>query len=169
LAPTPRATHTCSVCGEEFQRYPSRNRGEFVACSKHCSVVAGNWARAKRGYDAVRKMTEPERAWLAAAIDGEGCIGYVDTYPRITVVNTSLPFLQRAHDYTGVGRLAPRKKQKAHHQSQYSWTVDGYPALAVLEQIVDWLVIKQGKAATAMATKLDSLDNLAAMPLRKEG
>lgn len=144
-------------------------RKRYVTCGYRCSTTVGNWHRAKRAYESVRQMSEAERAWLAAAIDGEGCISYTQTYPRITIVNTSLPFLQRAREFTDIGRIAERRKDKEHHQRQWSWIVDGYAAIAVLEQVGGWLVIKQDKAAAAMAIRLDSIEKLDRFMRTQEG
>lgn len=156
----PRATFVCAVCQRKFHRYPSRVRGRYAACSRRCSTTVGNWERARRAYDAVRDMSEPERAWLAALIDGEGCLSYVDTYPRIVIVNTDAALLDRARAFMGVGRLAARRRQEAHHKQSWALVVDGYPAIHVLEQVLDWLLTKQDKAVTALATRLDSIDRL---------
>lgn len=159
----------CAVCGLRFWRYPHRNRGTFVACSYSCANVVKNWQRARRAYATVRVMSEPERAWLAAAIDGEGCVGYARGYPRITIVNTDLNFLERARDFVGAGQIRGRRREKSHHRSQWYWAIDGYGAISVLEQTVDWMVIKQDKGAAALATRFDSLVRLREFEQRQGG
>jgi hypothetical protein len=149
---------TCAVCGVDFWRYPARNRGKhFVACSRTCVREAANWFRAKAAYEAVSDMSDTERAWLAAAIDGEGCLSYVKTYPRIQVANTCLPFLERCVEITSVGVIEERKKAQPHWKRSFMWKLEGYAALAVLEQIVDLLIVKQDKAITAIATRMESV------------
>lgn len=152
--------YVCDVCGAAFWRYPHRNRGDYVACSHSCANLAQSWRHAEQAYLGVRHMTDLERGWLAAAIDGEGCLSYVKAYPRITIVNTSLPFLERAQEITASGTIRARKRQAAHHKPSWSWSIDGYGAVAVLEQVVGDLIVKQERAITALATRLDSVAKL---------
>lgn len=105
--------------------------------------------------DKVNKFTETEAAWLAAAIDGEGHIRNYVAYTnangdvrtvQIKVNMTSLEFIQRVYEITGVGRIRSRKMAKSHWKPQWEITISGWVVVPVLEQILPWLIIKREKA-----------------------
>jgi hypothetical protein len=120
-------------------------------------------ARITKASAFAREMTDVEASWLAAVIDGEGHIR-VDhplpkyphyAYPKIVVVNTCLPFLERVQEITQVGHIdGPRKKAKSHHADRWDWITGGHAALSVLDQILELLIVKQDQAITALATQL---------------
>ena len=116
-----------------------------------------------------RVMSEVERAWLAAAIDGEGSIGFhsckqkrknpvgsqVVHYARITVTTTSAKFIEHIKDITGVGNLAtlnPPAIKKRGHKTQFAWRVTKMQHVyEILSQINPYLIIKKEQANNAMA------------------
>ena len=85
----------------------------------------------------VRQMSEPEKAWLACAIDTDGCIGVGSAATHqlsLTFTSTkSLEILRYAKKITNVG-----------HFTGPNWLVSGRKdILQILQQIEPYLIIKR--------------------------
>ena len=92
----------------------------------------------------IRKLSNIERAYVACAIDTDGCI--ISRYKYVVVTNTDLPFLEHIQKICGGGIIRRRKfrpKQwKVGYELRFRWKeVD-----ALLPQIVKFLFIKKNKA-----------------------
>jgi len=104
------------------------------------------WAR-RRGY-VLKGLSELERGWLAAAIDGEGSL-QGRPYQRITIWNCSLPFLETAKLFAGCGTIRSHKPnaQWSNPQPQFLFEIYRIPELSnILLQVKELLVIKRDKA-----------------------
>ena len=122
-------------------------------------------ARVTKASTFSRILTDVEVAWLAGILDGEGNIRvdypnprYPDyAYPKVIVVNTCLPLLERIKEITGVGQIKSRSwKAKDHHKDSWHWVVGGHAAISVLNQILELLIAKQDHALAALSTSIDS-------------
>jgi hypothetical protein len=108
----------------------------------------------------VNELTDVEAAWLAAIIDGEGCITYenpnwqgdgkVYVYVRVQVANTCLALLERVEEITNVGRVNTRSNRAAHHTTCYVWTVGGDRAKEILRRVMPYLIVKAEVAEKAV-------------------
>ena len=96
----------------------------------------------------VRKMAEPEKSWLACAIDGEGSIIPAKSkYQkgvsiRVQVNNCHREFVEKCKQITGVGYICVGKREN--RKPIYRWCCQANPlTLQILEQIKDYLIIKR--------------------------
>lgn len=102
-------------------------------------------------------MTEPEKAWVAGILDGEGSIvfqrqvqlsgGYS---PRVKVINTDPRMLVRLKEITGVGYIY-ENKVVGNRKRAWTWIAACEAALNILEAIRPYLVVKGEQADIAMA------------------
>ena len=96
-------------------------------------------------------MNESEKAWLAAAIDGEGTLGiykkkksYYQTI--ILICNSSLKFVEKAREITNKGSISIHSRPKGYLPS-YEWHVSKQgDCLEILTAILPYLIIKREKA-----------------------
>jgi DNA modification methylase len=103
--------------------------------------------------------SEVDRAWLAALIDGEGCIAIhrrMDegrkrpTYaPMLQVSNTNLPILERCLEVAGVGSIS--HSDRGRNRRIYRWCVTANQARQVLREVYPHLIAKQPQARAAIA------------------
>lgn len=108
----------------------------------------------------VAGMSSEDRSWLAALIDGEGCVsvsvrdgvhgkGY---YARVTLKMTHEGMVRRAHKIAGVGSVSGPKLQNVQNRKPYwTWTVMSNEAAALLGDLYPRLIIKAPQAAIASA------------------
>jgi hypothetical protein len=104
----------------------------------------------------IRKFTQVEAAWLAAAIDGEGSFGLYD-YGRegrrvlIQMGNTNEAFVGEMRRIIGCGSSIYRTKFAASHKGRkpiYHYVLKGSARCYwVLKQLVPYLIIKKEKAS----------------------
>lgn len=84
----------------------------------------------------MKELALHEKTWLAAAIDGEGCVQMCLTRshpkqvkptlyiaPEVTVTNTNLMFSKRCLELTGLGCIRIKKPQKSTHHIAFNWVV----------------------------------------------
>jgi hypothetical protein len=109
--------------------------------------------------NAVRQLSETERAWLACAIDSEGCIfinihywqsrhsrGFV-LQPHINVCNTNKEFIRKICNITGIDNVATQLRRKKGYKKVYRWeTYTLQEVLSICEQVLPYLVIKREHA-----------------------
>lgn len=106
-------------------------------------------------------MIETERAYLAAAIDGEGCITFktrrTSRTPwlydvRVYITNTNLQWLQWIQSVLGVGRIHKNgRPSSVRCKVGYRYCVDAKIAIAVLREVRPYLRIKGPQADLAIA------------------
>jgi hypothetical protein len=99
--------------------------------------------------------------WMAGFFDGEGYVGIQfarrGNFPNprlaVSVTNTDTRalaiFRERFGGSTPYGYL-PKKNAKPHHLKVYRWHLDGSKALAFLEVIVPYLVVKKEQVELAI-------------------
>jgi DNA modification methylase len=103
--------------------------------------------------------SEADRAWLAAMVDGEGCIAVhrrmseVRTRPTfapmVQVSNTNLPLLERCMAIAGVGSIS--HSDRGRNRRIYRWCVMSDQARSLLREIYPYLIAKQPQARIAVA------------------
>jgi len=95
-------------------------------------------------------MLESEKsAWLAALIDGEGCISLYVKYlgstlvlaPMLTVVNKNIEILKRAKEYVGAGHIGSPETQKCAR-----YVADFKVAINLIRRVLPYLVVKRPQA-----------------------
>ena len=109
-----------------------------------------------------------DRAWLAAIMDGEGCIGirrfdsyreekqqvYQDGFVVYTsVTNNDVPILDRCIEVTGYGKSALKQAAAStdrrgivSRRDSYGWRLDGNKAVAIIRAVYPYLVAKRKQA-----------------------
>ena len=117
----------------------------------------------------MKKLTGAEKAWLAAALDGEGCI-YIHLVTRpgarnqkrlkliVNISNTNRAFVDRAKTITGRGVIATMKQNTAARRYGktfvpcFVWMLQNQQeVLELLPQILPHLIIKRAKAEAVLA------------------
>ncbi|MBI4029425.1 MAG: hypothetical protein HY376_03600 [Candidatus Blackburnbacteria bacterium] len=106
----------------------------------------------------VRQLDEVQKAWLAAAIDGEGCISYslaglTKTGKKkwlnlfIGISNTDRRFLDAAQNFVGAGSIHAGSRYSYGKKVCYQWMLKGHQNIeSLLIQIEPYLIIKKDKA-----------------------
>jgi hypothetical protein len=95
-------------------------------------------------------MTDLERVWLAAIIDGEGCVHVRnDGYLALIVSNTNEALVRRVLDITGVGAMH-RRSPLGNRRARWDWKVAGTKAKLVLCQVLPFLIVKRPHAEFAI-------------------
>lgn len=92
--------------------------------------------------------------YLAGLVDGEGCIRlhpsnkgkYRKYYPRLQVTNTYRPILDMLVDQFGGAIHSSLNKKKPNWAEKHDWRLTGDKARELLNQLLPYLIIKQGKA-----------------------
>lgn len=147
----PRVEKLCPTCGKDFLarwNWNLNHRGIF--CSRQCSWKKPSLARI---------MTEPEAAWLAALVDGEGSIVRHREKPnvfRLSIANNCVPLLEKVVVVAGVGKVYKKTKpMKANHAQGYWWACYGESARALLRQMIPWLIVKRAKALAVTTISLE--------------
>jgi hypothetical protein len=121
---------------------------------------------------------ERDRAWLAAIMDGEGCIGirrfdsyreekqqvYQDGFVVYTVVtNNDVPILNRCIEITSHGNIALKQAAEGtdnrgivSRRDSYGWRLDGNKAVEIILAVYPFLIAKRKQAC--LAYTLDQLN-----------
>lgn len=102
------------------------------------------------------RLTRIQSAWLAALIDGEGCILFSKRYRGITlqVTNTAVSLLNFVMSVTGVGSITRNdwKNRKTKWSDAYRWRIAARDSvLRLLRSILPYLIVKRDKARRAIA------------------
>jgi DNA modification methylase len=104
---------------------------------------------------------EADRAWLAALIDGEGCItileaksphGSGSSYPPVLQVRMcDLECIEHAAKITGLGSPSPRQEPPSapNQRGSYQWRINGRNAADTIAEIYPFLLIKRKQAIVA--------------------
>lgn len=124
--------YTCPMCGKDVFKFPSWVQGKAVYCSRRCVDDAKiKWPK--------HKPTDPEWAWLAGFIDGEGTFTWgwargTKHQPRMTVSNTNKPVMEYINDLVGgsprteiwrINRWRPSYKVTVSAKMLLRWIMDG--------------------------------------------
>lgn len=106
----------------------------------------------------VKELTEPERAWIAGLIDGEGSIirprdsdTHFSVSIRIEINNNSLELLNRVRETIGSGRVYLPKKNIRRNPC-YLYQLSRFDdCITLLLQVRSWLVVKAVRADNALS------------------
>lgn len=109
--------------------------------------------------------SELDRVWLACAIEAEGCLfihkrkagqsngqGYTrkhDNYaPGLEVANTSLAFVERCKEITGLGSICTQSpaQNKRRKQTIYRWNLRTIECRDIIREVYPYFVTKQHQA-----------------------
>lgn len=128
----------------------------------HERLMRAGYERKGPDYAPDPPLSEPERAYLAGIIDGEGTIFFGFQKPhrpsgqltghwcvRVSVVNTDarlIEWLVTRFPHSHVGFL---KKQSDRHRDVYRWTTSNLKAVPVIDAAFPYLVLKQAQATLA--------------------
>ena len=97
-------------------------------------------------------MTPKEKAYIAGIIDGEGTVtltrGHVNELPspRVSVANNDLRLLKWIREKAGCGCITTRSKVQPQHGVNYVLNVCDDPALKLLAEVKEYLIIKKPHA-----------------------
>lgn len=124
-----------------------------------------------------RIKSEADRIWLAAMIDGEGCIfihkrkagqsngqGYhrkSDSFGSgLEVSNTCEAIVRRCMDIAGIGSICEQGPEQNHRRRQrlYRWNVRSNECRWILEEVYPYLVAKQHEARLAIGCPSSGAD-----------
>jgi hypothetical protein len=139
----------CSTC--YYQRYGRTGtcpacQGKMRASSEYCSTCA-------RPARPPRVMSDPEVAWVAGILEGEG--SFSKTRARIHVTMTDRDVVEKLHNTTGIGSVFyDRPGQLPHHKPYSTWYVTRSAhvvQLAVL--VIPWLGIRRRSAALSLVSR----------------
>lgn len=112
-------------------------------------------------YERVRIKDRIDRAWLAALVDGEGCItalecksghGSGNSYPPILQVRMCDPEpIIRCCEITGYGKESPKQEPPSQggQRGSYQWRIHGRKAADILAEIYPYLLVKRKQAVVA--------------------
>jgi len=96
-------------------------------------------------------IEEPERAWLACAIDSEGSITSSKYQRQVTITNTDIRFCSRCFEITERGNIYHYPHFR-HMSEYYRWSIGGKDDVEfVLNQLLDRLILKKDKALEALS------------------
>lgn len=104
----------------------------------------------------MKELSEVDKAWLAALIDGEGCIGIGKDWSSyrvyVEVYNTYIPLLASIIDRTGFGYINIRKKWGPNNKKPMGmYSITNRSAHELIEQVLPYLIAKKEQAKIALA------------------
>jgi hypothetical protein len=95
-------------------------------------------------------MTRAEKAYAAGLFDGEGYVSIrTDRRPTVRVTNTNIEVLLWLQDRWG-GRIS-LYRERENRIACYYWTTRTDETAAFLEDILPYLIIKNGRASDALS------------------
>ena len=112
-------------------------------------------------YENVQITDRVDRAWLAALVDGEGCVtilesnapnGTASSYPPILQVRMCDPEpIVRCQEITGYGSASPKQDPPSQGgvRGSYQWRINGRKAADILAEIYPYLLVKRKQAMVA--------------------
>ena len=112
-----------------------------------------------------QQLQEKNATWLAALIDGEGCISIsyqtpyhkpIRAYPHLTISNGSRKLIEKCFQLTRIGGINAHKPQKGNIPI-YNWNTTGSRVSSVLIQVYPYLIVKKEQAKVALY--LDKINN----------
>jgi hypothetical protein len=90
-------------------------------------------------------LTREAAAYIAGYIDGEGCIGYYNNSPSISIESCSPLAMRFISKYFG-GNVRERNRKSKANRTVYRLEYTHNKAIAVLDEIEDLLLEKQTQA-----------------------
>lgn len=93
-----------------------------------------------------RTLSSEVAAYVAGLIDGEGTVTLSRRHRNehrqlvVSVVNTELPISQFLLDHIGTGKITNKRAAFARHTPSFCYSVSNLQALALLEQVMPYLV-----------------------------
>lgn len=105
-------------------------------------------------------MEPIDKAWLACALETEGCISiYKKRYLRLFICNTSLEFIQRVMNICGsLGSMHARPRGSSIGKKQlYVYTMSGKSAQKLLTELKPYIIMldKRQKIDEALSMQLN--------------
>lgn len=163
----------CKQCGGEIavarkatnQRYCGKDcRDAFWGEERSKCVTRGEWAEERYGPVEKKNLTEVERAWLAAIIDGEGTIGiYRSRHVRnrsgwkyqaaVSFCNTNERLILRFRELTDCWATVAKKVNGGNPNAKpiFSLQIKRRAVPEFLGQIREYLVAKEQQADLVLA------------------
>jgi hypothetical protein len=147
---------TCVWCSAKFlvggRGRPPRH---VQYCSRSCS------AQGRTLKPVVADLSVPEAAYLAGIIDGEGSVLVMKRPPstrlsvRVVVVNTDEALMDWLEKIGGNRNWHTTRPTNFSNNPKpiWSWVVNGHNAVAILRQVLPYMIIKKAKAEYAISTQ----------------
>lgn len=153
---------TCEWCSAAFlvggegrkarhHRYCSRSCGKSAYWKGHRAI---NWPALPDAHGVAKHLSDIDAAWLAALVDGEGCIAWPRRHllhsVRLDIVNSNEDLIARVREITGTGNVQLSSRQKEHHSQVLIWHAYGDNARFLLHQMLPFLINKRHAAEVAL-------------------
>lgn len=147
--------HICRWCGTTFRSLPCAGAKRFF-CSPSCQ----GYAHSRHPKPLV--LSREDAAYLAGIIDGEGSISITyrknrpsSTRPsiRVHIGNSYAPLLEWIRSRTGTGLVSECHPGPLGHKPMWYWSVTSIAAVFTLRQVVPYLLEKQQRAMSAIASQ----------------
>lgn len=174
----------CRRCGKDIQVSSTRATNQRF-CNEDCrdswwnekrsqNVTRGEWEEKRYGPVDRKNLAEVEKVWLAAIMDGEGCIAVTRTYRQknksgyryvayASFANTNKDLIDRFNLLVeGWNHYQKKNGHGDNNKPIWNVTVKGRGLKEFLTAIRPYLVAKQRQADNA----LEFLDALAKAPMR---
>lgn len=98
-------------------------------------------------------MTDLEKGYIAGLIDGEGTVSLLKEradakfrYPCIEMSSTTLQMLEKLKELAQGGNISIHKTYKLNYKQSWHYKLRGDKAIALLEEIKDYLLEPKKKA-----------------------
>lgn len=97
------------------------------------------------GYRKFRGLSEPDAAYIAGLVDGEGTVTLTRKHKNenrqlcVSISSTERDLLEFVLSATGVGKITNKATSKSHHSHSYTYAVYNRQALALLDRITPHL------------------------------
>ena len=104
-------------------------------------------------YQKVNVLSEPERAYLAGIIDGEGTVTLSvkqkggTRHLSVTVSGTDSVLMHYLPKVIGAGRITNKRTYKEHHTPAFTYSIYSRQAIDLLSQILPYLRTYKAKRA----------------------
>jgi len=109
----------------------------------------------------VNSLTEPQKAWLAGIIDGEGSIFImkqrrkdrdrdINYILRVAVQSTDKYMIPRIHALVGGPLITEQYERRENQHNTLKWQLNGKNAIKFLRAIHPYLIVKQDQADEAI-------------------
>jgi hypothetical protein len=140
------------------ERGPNSSRDDSTSTVPP-SLMAGR-GRGKRATH-IHTLSETERAWLAAIIDGEGTIMIAKRNdpkfrrgfyycPILEISNTNRALLDKVWEMIGEGGVYRDGRNNPHWKKKWMYSASSGVMRAILPQILPYLIVKLEQAKTAL-------------------
>jgi hypothetical protein len=154
---------TCTVCGKGFL---VGGRGNAPLKQTRCSRRCLAFSRIRQ--PVINHLSDVDAAYIAGMFDGEGSIilwyrrgDSARPQLRCTVSNTHFPMLEWVKDRVGTGSVVRHRYPDATgYKEAGTWQCYGQNAVALLNQMLPYLIVKRDKAIDAIASQIPDYSNL---------